>query len=81
MIRFIRRIKARQILTIKLLEEIANGLLTIAHNQERQITAEENFVNVISNFFAFEKRTRLEKVRKEQEEETKRMGTDADKLY
>lgn len=74
MIPFISGIKARQILTIKLIEDILA-------NQERQIKAEEEFVNVISNFFQFEKRTRIEKARKEQEEELNRKGTKADELY
>lgn len=74
MIRFIRGMKARQHLTIKLLEEIAR-------NQERQIKAEQDFVNVISNFFAFEKKVRLETARREEQDERDRKGTKADELY
>jgi hypothetical protein len=59
---------------IKLLEDIAT-------NQERQIKAEEDFVGVISHYFQFEKRTRIEKIRKEQEEALERKGTKADELY
>ena len=74
MIRFTRGARARQILTIKLLEDIAA-------NQERQINAEKEFVNVISNFFSLEKRRRLEEARKKEQEELERKGTTADGLY
>jgi len=74
MIRFTRGARARQILTIKLLEDIAA-------NQERQINAEKDFVNVISHFFSLEKRRRLEEARKKEQEELERKGTPADEIY
>ena len=81
MIPFFRGIKARQHLTIRLLEDISKHMYEIRDNQQKQIKAEEDFVNVISNFFAFEKKIRIEESRRREEDDRKRKGTPEDELY
>ena len=73
--------KAQAALLLMSHDQLIERLDHVASLIEKQIKVEENFVNVIANFFAVEKKLHVEAARRKEMDENDRKATKNDNLY